>query len=95
MDDLENIDSDFNNEINKALHTMTAHVHRFRSELVMLEDIITDIAQHRETFFNRSGSEPSERVTFGLAQIGFHFSAVSNLRQEVENKIKNILALVS
>jgi hypothetical protein len=94
MDDFTASQPDFNNEVNKALHTMTAHVHRFRSEIAMLEEILADIIQHRQTFFDLCDETPPERVTLGLSQVGFQLSGVSNLRQEVENKTRNILALV-
>jgi hypothetical protein len=94
MDNLHLPTPDFNNEINKALHTMTAHLHRYGSELGWLEDIVADIAQQHETFFRYARKTQPERTKFGLAQVASHLAAISSIRQELESKTKNILALV-
>jgi hypothetical protein len=94
MDNLHLLTPDFNNETSKALHTMTAHLHRYGSELGWLEDIVSDIAQHRETYFRSIRATEPERMTFGIAQIASQLGAISSVRQELENKTKNILALL-
>lgn len=94
MDDLRLVTPDFNNETNKALHTMTAHLHRYGSELGWLEDIVSDIAEQHNAYFRAVRATPPNRTSFGIAQVASHLSAISSVRQELENKTKNILALV-
>jgi hypothetical protein len=94
---------DFNNVLNKALHTMTAHLHRYGSELERLADIVGHVKwQHQGFFANRSdkGAHPTigaetQRMQLGMIQISSQLEAVNSFRQELEDKTKNILALVS
>ncbi|ERF73686.1 hypothetical protein EPUS_00939 [Endocarpon pusillum Z07020] len=94
MNNLHLVTPDFNTEINKALHTMTAHLHRYGSELGWLGDIVAAIAQQHETYFKYVRKTPPERTRFGLLQVASHLSAISSIRQELEGKTKNILALL-
>jgi hypothetical protein len=41
---------DLNTEFSKALHIMTAHLHRYGSELGCFEHIIEDISAHHTEF---------------------------------------------
>jgi|ERR1700733_8919200 hypothetical protein len=92
--------SDLNNEINKALHTMTAHLHRYGSELGWLEDIIAGISDHHSVFMEESNHDldqtkaARERITLGIAQTASQLKAVNSFRTELESKTRNILALV-
>src|SRR5689334_7830744 len=102
MDDQETVATSLNNEMNKALHTMTAHLHRYGSELGWLEDTNKDISHHREIFIAALKARKVDpehvnglrRITFALQQITSQLRAVSSRRQELERKTQNILALV-
>jgi predicted nucleic acid-binding Zn-ribbon protein len=93
---------DFNNVLNKALHTMTAHLHRYGSELERLADIVEHVKwQHQGFFANRSDKDAhptveaeTQRTQLGIIQISSQLEAVNSFRQELEDKTKNILALV-
>jgi hypothetical protein len=91
-----------NTEINKALHTMTAHLHRYGSELGWLQDIVSDISAHHASYHEDRTAHrevvkisAGGRVSLGLRQVGSQLKAVTSFRQELENKTRNILALVS
>jgi hypothetical protein len=91
-----------NTEINKALHTMTAHLHRYGSELGWLGDIVADISQHHTSYHKylvthgaKADDSAGERISLGLLQVTSQLNAVTSFRQELENKTRNILALVS
>jgi hypothetical protein len=103
MDDHEAMASNLNNDVNKALHTMTAHLHRYGSELGWLEDIVKDIIRHRRTFIatlKECGVDPIKqlddlpRISFALEQITSQLRTVSSRRRELERKTQNILALM-
>lgn len=93
----------FNNEINKALHCMVAHLHRYGSELESLGDALDHVQQQHAEFFKMEPPRvngipaylPSERVTICLAQIKSQIQSAKVLRQELESKVGNILNLVS
>lgn len=92
---------DLNMEISKALHTMTAHLHRYGSELGWFEDIVADILDHHEYFLGNQvnvgvnqNKFTGERISLGIVQVASHLKAVNSFRRELENKTQNILALV-
>lgn len=84
-------------DINRALHAMAAHLHRYTSELKSIDDTIALIMKHHELISKRSASTPSEayeRVESGLIQITSQVKAVKDFVVELEKKIQNSLALV-
>lgn len=93
----------FNNEINKALHCMVAHLHRYGSELESLGDALDHIQKQHAEFFAMEPARvngvpaflPSERVALCLAQIKSQIQSAKVLRRELESKVGNILNLVS
>jgi hypothetical protein len=92
---------DLNTELSKALHTMTAHLHRYGSELGWFEDIVADISYHHESLFKDQISHgvnlkdsAGERISLGIVQVASQLKAVNSFRRELESKTRNILALV-
>lgn len=93
----------FNNEINKALHCMVAHLHRYGSELESLDDALNHIQKQHTDFFATEPARingvpaylPSERVALCLEQIKSQVQSAKVLRRELESKVGNILNLVS
>lgn len=81
---------------------MTAHLHRYGSELERLADIVGHVERQHETFFaNRSGKNTgptleaqTQRTKLGIIQLSSQLEAVSSFRRELEDKTRNILALL-
>jgi len=92
---------DLNTEMNRELHIMTAHLHRYGSELGWFEDIVADISTYHKRFFLgqlddiKELESAGQRLSVGIAQVASQLKAVNCFRQELENKTRNILALVS
>ncbi len=85
-------------DINRALHAMAAHLHRYTSELKSIDDTIALIMKHHELVIKGSARKPSgayERVESGLVQITSQVKAVIDFEVELEKKIQTSLALVS
>jgi hypothetical protein len=92
-----------NNEINKALHCMVAHLHRYGSELESLGDALDHVQQQHAELFKMEPTRvngvpaylPSKRVTICLAQVNSQVQSAKVLRRELESKVGNFLNLVS
>ncbi|RYP11601.1 hypothetical protein DL766_010026 [Monosporascus sp. MC13-8B] len=93
--------ADLNTIISKALHSMTAHLHRYGSELGYFEDIVAHVTQHHDGFVDDKPPRPRvemdshRRVSFGLREVASNLKVIGTFRRELENKTKNLLALVS
>ena len=90
MDHNEAASSALHSTINRALHAMASHLHRFRSELDWLEDTIAWIRENMGIFHAMEES--------GFASLGFVATNVKSsncFAIELEKKIQNILALVN
>lgn len=85
--------------INKGLHSIAAHLHRYQSELQSLEGIVTDLSSHHDYMECSEGSEGdsggSENGTRGFSQVLSQIEACHDFATELEKKAQNILALVS
>ncbi|RYP44186.1 hypothetical protein DL768_009334 [Monosporascus sp. mg162] len=92
--------ADLNTIISKALHSMTAHLHRYGSELGYFEDIIAHVTQHHNDFVDDKPSRPRvemdshRRVSLGLREVASNLKVIGTFRKELENKTKNVLALL-
>src|SRR5947207_8285550 len=102
MEGQHNDQSDFTNEINKALHTMAAHLHRYGSELGGLERTVQDIRDCCERFRSlqppnalQTDCDTQENSTLSFSQVISQLRAMNSFRRELEHKTTNILALVS
>lgn len=83
---------------------MAAHLHRYRSELSRLEDILDELAPSHDKAmpatnkeFDREGqnrSSTATRIHQSYEQIRSQFKAISGFHEELGRKIQNILALV-
>jgi hypothetical protein len=102
MDNLGRQGEDFNNNLNKTLHTMTAHLHRYGSELGRFADIVEHVKQQYEDFYSNtrrdeataSGPLSKQRTISAITQIKSQLQDVDTFRQELGHKTQNILALV-
>ncbi|RDW72362.1 uncharacterized protein DSM5745_07534 [Aspergillus mulundensis] len=85
-------------DINRALHAIAAHLHRYLSELQSLQGIVVDLATHFESLHE---SEPGnsdvnsfENAARGFSQILSQVEALHDFAEELEKKITNNLALL-
>ena len=85
---------------NRALHCMTAHLHRYGSELELLTETVQQIAKFHNCFhqiFEDQGlasANSYEKVCQGIGLITTHLSSISRFRNELQLKTDNVLALV-
>ncbi|KAH7327541.1 hypothetical protein BKA65DRAFT_68732 [Rhexocercosporidium sp. MPI-PUGE-AT-0058] len=96
------VDGEFrlNSEMNRALHCMAAHLHRYSSELVLMTEIVDDVRKYNSAFHEmlvrfglRSENEESTVMT-GIEQISSQVSALCGFRNELQLKTDNVLALL-
>lgn len=83
--------------VNRALHSIAAHLHRYGSELTSTQDSLTDISTYHEGFKKSRPAERQEsfqRVSLCFDQIASQVKQVKAFLQELEVKLQNILALV-
>ena len=84
--------------INKALHAMAAHLHRYSSELTSMENTIMAISGHHKWLTQEDDSSTkhsSRKIEDGLNEVASQLKSVQNFESELEKKTQNILALVS
>lgn len=89
------------NEINNAVHTMAAHVHRYKAEMEVLEDLATDLANTHKTFCTAStcslehGTTAFSSYLVSLALVTSDVKALRKFIEELERKTQTVIALVS
>lgn len=85
-------------DINRALHAMAAHLHRYTSELKSIDDTIVAVTKSHCLVMgveDRTTNPTYDRVETGLQQITSQVKAVRDFEGELEKKIQTSLALVS
>lgn len=85
--------------INRGLHSIAAHLHRYQSELKSLERIVVDLSTHYDCMkcgdtSEEKGDMESENDTRSFGQILSQVEACYDFATELEKKAQNILALV-
>src|SRR5438034_3481508 len=90
-----------NTVINKALHIMAAHLHRYNSELERLETVLQELLSHHakplhtESDDDEDDNSESTRAwcspTVALRQLLSQLRAIRAFDKELEGKIENIL----
>ena len=89
-----------NSETNRSLHCMTAHLHRYGSELALLAETVQEIAKFHSQFHQvfedqgPTGAKSHETICQGIGLITTHLSSISRFRNELQLKTDNVLALV-
>ena len=79
---------------------MTAHLHRYGSELALLTETVQGIAEFHNRFhqiFEDQGltsANSYETVCQGIGLITTHLSSINRFRNELQLKTDNVLALV-
>jgi len=81
--------------INRALHSIAAHLHRYRSELNSVEGIIAGLSTHYTILCERGAEGDAGKASRGFSQVLTQMQATNYFTQELEKKVQNILALVS
>lgn len=82
--------------MNRALHSVAAHLHRYGSELKAIQDNLTDIVQIYRNFRDaQHDAGPENGSLSSFDQIATQVKQVKAFRWELEVKLQNILALVS
>ncbi|KAL9131757.1 MAG: hypothetical protein Q9217_000362 [Psora testacea] len=83
-------------DMNRALHAMSAHLHRYGSELSSTEDTISDlIIRHGKVFGTVTDAASSvAQIEVSLAEAKGQVRAAETIRLELEQKTQNILALL-
>ncbi|KAF2690742.1 hypothetical protein K458DRAFT_482942 [Lentithecium fluviatile CBS 122367] len=86
----------FYSTLNRALHSIAAHLHRYRPELNSLEATIRDIDRQLTEMrhVHESTDDANRRLIHGLAQTASQARATNDFGQELEKKLSNILALL-
>jgi prefoldin subunit 5 len=87
----------FYTRINRALHTVAAHLHRYCSELKSLEETIISLRCHQDSLtgcIEELQGSRGERIIRGYEQVLSQIKASTYLATELEKKSTNILALV-
>ena len=86
--------------LNRALHSIAAHLQRYGSELTSTEETLSDIIRHHDQFLSDVKVEGLRHVADdnlvcnGLNDITSHLWQVKAFLLELETKLENILALV-
>lgn len=80
-------------DINRALHAMAAHLHRYTSELKSTDDITALIMEHHALELRHD--REFQKVERDLLRIQLQFRAIKGFLVELEQKIQISLALVS
>lgn len=91
--------------MNKSLHIMIAHVHRYRSEISRLEDVLTELSSRYEKYFSFVDSKDDvdesvnrtsnlKQVKLSYQQLMSHLRSVRSFHEESERESQSILALV-
>ncbi|KAL4868022.1 hypothetical protein BDV12DRAFT_109311 [Aspergillus spectabilis] len=85
-------------DINRALHAIAAHLHRYLSELKSLQGIVVDLTTHfdslHESDTGNSDIDSFENASRGFSQVLSQIEALHDFAEELEKKITNNLALL-
>ncbi|VUC30643.1 unnamed protein product [Clonostachys rosea] len=84
-------------KLNRALHSIAAHLHRYISELNSLKAITNDLIKFYASIYSNGGSLSDEdlaQLTLGFEQVLSQVEASLDFALELEKKTKNILDLL-
>jgi hypothetical protein len=98
-DESTEVVADTNAVLNRALRCILAHLHRYESELSLLDDTVRDICSYHLEFFHHFLASKESHVygtlTKGFEQIASQVTSIMHFRNEMQHKADNVLALVS
>ena len=88
------------NEINNTVHTMAAHVHRYKVEMEILEEIASDLAKTSTNFCTAVACSSEYKKTafknhlVSLALVTSNIKALRKFVGELETKNQTVITLV-
>lgn len=91
-------DQNKHQELNKVLHAMAAHLHRYASELTSTEFTIENLETWHRYIHEKHPSDNEgeyQEIEQNFSQVASQLQSIMCFEQELEKKIQNILALVS
>ncbi|VUC25168.1 unnamed protein product [Clonostachys rosea] len=85
-------------KLSRALHSISAHLHRYLSEIKSLQGIVTDLTDFYESMYSdkEGGAEDEEleKANRGFQQVLSQIEASLDFATELEKKTQNILDLL-
>ena len=82
-------------EISKALHTMAAHLHRYKSETNMFGEVVSGLSSCSQcTCFSNHTEESQTTYASATRMIGAEIKALQVSVEELERKTRTMLGLV-
>ncbi|KAF2726635.1 hypothetical protein EJ04DRAFT_582560 [Polyplosphaeria fusca] len=86
----------FYTDLNRALHSIAAHLHRYGSELKSLEATISDMDKQLTEVcnFHERTDDANRQIIHGLNHIASQVREINDFVLELEKKLNNILALL-
>lgn len=96
LDTEDNPSSTIYADMNRALHAMSAHLHRYGSEISSTDDTIADLIIRHEKACNTAQDHTGSvaKIQLSLAEAKGQVKIVETMRLELEQKTQNILALL-
>ena len=89
--------SKFHEDLNKVLHAMASHLHRYASEISSLEETLTEITAHHKRFTARmadrhppDGNDNPEKQTTSYEQDTSHIQRIEDGLQQVALQLSPI-----
>lgn len=83
------------NETSKALHTMAAHLHRYKSETNIFSEVVTGLSSCSQcTCFSSHTGESHTTYVSAMKVIGAEVKALQVSVDELERKTRTMLGLV-
>jgi hypothetical protein len=90
---------DMTSGLNRALRCILAHLHRYESELSLLNETVQDIcayhAEFHRSYLPQGSDETDATLAKGFEQIASQVASIVHFRDEMQHKADNVLALVS
>ncbi|KAK1999885.1 hypothetical protein LX36DRAFT_459217 [Colletotrichum falcatum] len=83
-------------DISTSLHTMAAHLHRYKSELYRVETILCELQSAKFSILDQSGKPNANKPQDSLRidHLTSQLNAIKSFTDELERKVQNILALL-
>jgi hypothetical protein len=84
-------------ETHRALHSMTAHILRYGSELATITSVVSELIQQHDDLAHQTNQQAHEKdqVHRALKQQLAEVDTIARTQNELAKKLKNTLALVS
>lgn len=81
--------------LNAALHSMAAHLHRYKTELQRIELVLSDLRKYRPETLDKDSQQMFDREQQKIEQLATQLNAIMSFSDEMEKNVQNTLALVS